>query len=247
MFSENGPLKTFGLLLAGGALCIALVWGGFEWTQAKSPTLSHPFVELLKLVCAALVGWMVTAVHKRYHGEKPLARSLEHAQILLCVAGALVMIIVSNNIARAFGLAGAAGVIRFRTPVEDPKDTTVIFLLLTLGLASGLGAFAVVGLGTAFLCLFLMVLSRSGESRRRAIMLSVVATGREFPSEHVGNILAGAADSYEPREVVHGNEAVVRYYVTLDPNTSLSWLSQQLMNGGHLKSVSWGEPTKKGG
>ena len=47
---------------------------------------------------------------------------------------------------------------KFRTPVEDPKDVTILFLLKGLGMSAGLGAFAVVGLGTAFLCGMLLVL-----------------------------------------------------------------------------------------
>jgi hypothetical protein len=77
------------------------------------------------------------------------------------------------------------------------------------------------------------------------MLLSLVAPGKEFPSEHVHTVLGAVADFYEPREVVHGAEALVRYQVTLDPHASLTWLSQQLMADGKLKSVSWGEPAKK--
>ena len=71
--------------------------------------------------------------------------------MLLCMSGALMMIIIGNSLARAFGIAGAASIIRFRTPVDDPKDVTILFLLMGLGMSAGLGAFAVAGLGTAFL------------------------------------------------------------------------------------------------
>jgi len=147
------------------------------------------------------------------------------------------------------GVAGAAGIVRFRTPVEDPKDTTILFLLIGLGMACGVGLLEVAALGTVFLCLVLVLLDRFGEAKARIMILSVVATGREFPSEHVHDVLAGSVRFFEPREVLHGNEAVVRYQVTLEPQTSLSWLSQQLMSNGTagLKSVSWAEPTKKGG
>src|SRR3954464_1232492 len=93
----------------------------------------HPFAELLKMVVAALIGIVVTQVHRRYHRDRPLPRSLLQAQVLLCVAGAMVMVIIGSSVARAFGVAGAAGIVRFRTPVEDPKDTTILFLLVALG------------------------------------------------------------------------------------------------------------------
>jgi hypothetical protein len=208
------------------------------------PTLHHPLVEFLKLVAAAMIGILVSAVHQRYHGEKPLPKSLQQAQVLLCVAGAMIMIIIGNSLARAFGVAGAAGIVRFRTPVEDPKDTTVIFLQLSLGLACGLGAFAVAGLGTLFLCCFLVLLDRFGEAKRRSVLLSMTAPTKDFPAEQVNRVLAASVDFFEQREVVQGAEAVMRYQVMMDPSTSLTYLTQELVKAG-LKSVSWGEPGEK--
>jgi hypothetical protein len=250
------------LVVLGAAVCGALIYGGFEWRALQEvaappvtetiqtlpadtrPTMHHPLVELLKLVAAALIGILVSAVHQRYHGEKPLPKSLHQAQVLLCVAGAMIMIIIGNSLARAFGVAGAAGIVRFRTPVEDPKDTTVIFLQLSLGLACGLGAFAVAGLGTLFLCVFLVLLDRFGEAKRRSVLLSMTAPTKEFPTEQVNRVLAASVDFFEQREVIQGAEAVMRYQVTMDPNTSLTYLTQELVKAG-LKSVAWGEPGEK--
>ena len=259
MDTDDSSARTIWLVVLGAALCGAMVWGGLVWdtqqagvadtnqlpmTTETRPTMHHPLVELLKLVCAALIGMLVSAVHRRNHGDKPLPKSLEQAQILLCVAGAMVMIIIGNNIARAFGVAGAAGIVRFRTPVEDPKDTTVIFLMLTLGLACGLGAFAVAGLGTVFLSVFLMVLGRVGENKQRTCLLSMTALGAEFPTERVNRVLAGTVDFFEQREVVQGPETLIRYQVTMDPGSSLTYLTQELMKAG-LKAVSWGDPADK--
>jgi uncharacterized membrane protein YhiD involved in acid resistance len=208
----------------------------------------QPFAELLKLVVAALIGIVITAVHKRYHRDKPLTRSLQQSQVLLCVAGAMVMIIIGNSVARAFGVAGAAGIVRFRTPVEDPKDTTLLFLLVALGMACGIGLLEVAGLGTVFLCVLLAALDRIGEAKGRSMVLSLVASGKEFPEQHVQRILGASVDFYEVREVLSGSEATVRYSVSLSSNAPLSWLSQQLMADGNagLKSLSWQEGGKKG-
>jgi hypothetical protein len=208
----------------------------------------HPLAELLKMIIAALIGILVTSVHRRFHRDRPLTRSLLHAQILLCVAGAMVMVVIGSSVARAFGVAGAAGIVRFRTPVEDPKDTTILFLLVALGMACGVGALEVAGLGAMFLCVVIAVLDRFGEAKARTLMLSLVATGSEFPDKHVSRILNLSADFHEARELVRGAESVAKYCVVLPPTTSLSWLSQELIaNGeGGLKSVSWAEMNKKG-
>jgi hypothetical protein len=212
----------------------------------QSPAV-HFGVQALKLVFAALIGAVVSAVHRRHPGEKPIARSLAQAQVLLCVAGALMMIIIGDSLARALGIAGGATIVRFRTPVEDPKDTTVLFLLLGLGMACGLGAFAVAGFGTGFLCACLVLLDLVGERQRRAMLLEMVAPGAEFPTDYVNRLLAAYQIQFEPREVgQRGEKATITYYCTLDPDTPLERLSEQLMDpqAAGLKSVSWEMPRK---
>jgi hypothetical protein len=49
-----------------------------------------------------------------------LSRPLEQAHVLLCLAGALMMLIVGESLPRAFGIAGAAAIIRFRTAHRGP-------------------------------------------------------------------------------------------------------------------------------
>ena len=91
--------------------------------------LGHPLYELAKLVAAALIGMLVTVVHRQNRSD-PVNPAMDQAQVLLCVSGALIMIIIGNSVARAFGIAGAASIIRFRTPVEDARDITILFILM---------------------------------------------------------------------------------------------------------------------
>jgi anti-anti-sigma factor len=247
--------------MAGAALCAALVFGGLRWPLAGNPDVSslpatpeglpsglapQPFVALVKLVSAALIGILVTAIHAPSASDRPTGRAMQHAQILLCVSGAMMMIIIGNSLARAFGIAGAASIVRFRTPVEDPKDVTIIFLLMSLGMACGLGAFAIAGLAAAFLCVFLFALDRTSARRTRALSVEVVAEGRDFPTDHVQSVFARNRVVFETREVSQGKETAVTYHALIDPNLSLDDLSTQLMAGGSagVRSVSWEQPKK---
>ena len=198
------------------------------------------------MALAAGIGVVVTAVSRRYRGDRPQTRSMEQAQVLLCVSGAMMMIIIGNSLARAFGIAGAASIIRFRTPVEDPKDITILFLLMGLGMSAGVGAFGLAGLGTIFLCVMLVLLDRIGARRPRAMMVEVEADTREFPTAHLQSVFARNHVIFEPREVTQGKALSVRYYTLLDPDQSIESLSEQLMGGGRagVKSVSWELPRK---
>jgi anti-anti-sigma factor len=255
---------TGSLAIAAGALAVAVVAAAGAYLlpmipepvqqflrddpagAAAEPTPWQPFIELLKLVLATAIGVIVTSVHRRYRRERPQTQAMEQAQVLLCVSGALMMIIIGGSVARAFGIAGAASIIRFRTPVEDPKDITILFLLMGLGMAAGVGLFGVAGLGTLFLCLCLALLNRIGAKRPRAMMAEVEADGREFPTAHVQSVFARNHVIFEPREVSQGKALSVRYYALLDPDQSLESLSEQLMAGGkaNVQSVSWELPRK---
>jgi anti-anti-sigma factor len=253
------PWRKLRVLAAGAALCGVLVWVGMKWPleltgldpitermlengQKIGAIPVHrlqPFIELSKMVAAALIGALVTAIHQPSSRDRP--KSLEQAQTLLCVSGAVMMIIIGNSLARAFGIAGAAGIVRFRTPVDDPKDVTILFLLMGLGMATGLGAFAVAGLGTAFLCTTLLVLDRLQTQKSRPMAVEISAPGRVFPTAHVEGVLVRNHVVFEPREISQGkNDITVKYHTWLDPRTSLDDLSAQLMaEGGSIGSVSW--------
>jgi hypothetical protein len=250
------------VVLAGTAACFLLILIGVKWPQLlqlpgftaylnpemppDGRPVHYPYLELLKLMASALLAIVVTTVHKRTREGNPQGNSLEHAQILLCVSGAIIMIIIGNSLARAFGIAGGASIVRFRTPVDDPKDAMVLFLLLGIGMACGLAAFGVAILASAFLCVLLVVLSRIAASTTRELTLEIVSTGRDFPMDHVLGVFSNRAIRYEQREVARGEDTTMRYRVLVEPSISLDAVSTDLIEGSQhvIKSVSWAKPKK---
>jgi len=259
------PWRTIRITLSGAILCGTLVWLGLRWPNQlagisemaqeafsgappKAPASPlhpfQPFIELGKLVVAALIGLQVTAIHQPATRER--GRSMEQAQVLLCVSGAMMMVIIGSSLVRAFGIAGAASIIRFRTPVDDPKDVTILFLLMGLGMSSGVGAFAVAGLGTAFLCIALVALDHMSAQKARVMSVEIQASGREFPTTHVEGVFARNQIVWEPREISQSDEVTVKYHTWLDPRTSLEDLSSQLMaDGAAVQSVAWEHPKRE--
>jgi anti-anti-sigma factor len=236
---------------------IGLVFVGFRWpslgfqptesmnlpleSASQIPPWSEPLFQLAKLAVAAVVGMLVTVVHRQYRTDREPNPTMDQAQVLLCISGALMMIIIGSSLARAFGIAGAAAIIRFRTPIEDAKDITVLFILMGLGMAAGLGGFALAGLGTLFLCGMLPLLNVFSTPKPRLMMVEIVAKGRQLPFDKIQHVFAVNHVSFEPREVSQGNEATVRYLTTLRQDASIEELSGQLMKAtdGDLENVSW--------
>jgi len=98
-----------------------------------------------------------------------------HTQIILAVIGALVMLVVGASLARAFGIVGAAGLVRYRAKIEDPKDAGVMLSTLAVGLAAGVGAWPLAVFGTVFILLLLWVVESFEPTATRTFTLRVKA------------------------------------------------------------------------
>jgi hypothetical protein len=212
-----------------------------------APFAAHGLIDGAKLLAAAGIGVAIVLVQRRARPEQPLSRSMEQAHVLLCVAGALTMLIVGDSLPRAFGVAGAATIVRFRTPIDDPRDVTVLFLLMALGMATGLGLAMVAAVGTLAVSVCIVLMQRGHAEAPRTMKVALVAEGRQFPATHVSSIFAAHQISVEPIEFSHGDKASVRYRALLHRETSLDAVSAELLGGAAapaLASVSW-EAAKK--
>lgn len=112
---------------------------------------------LLCLVVAASLG-AVLAFRPRRAGGPPRIANVIQTQMMLAIIGSLVMLIVGASLARAFAIAGVAGLVRYRSKIDDPKDASVMLACLAVGLASGVGLLYLAAAGTAFIVGVLWVL-----------------------------------------------------------------------------------------
>jgi hypothetical protein len=251
-------------LAAGGVVVTVLLARRFDVARAREivegiaaggPDVHS--IDLLpaaaRLLAAASIGLIVTLAQRHVGGTHLLSRSvaaLEQAQVLLALAGALMMMVIGNSLAHAFGIAGAASIIRFRTPVEDPRDVTVLFLAMALGMAAGLGAFAIAAVGTVFLCTLLVLLHALDLSSGRSVKVRLVSATAAFPLTHVHAVFDANDIVIEPLESSAGTEAAMRFRGRLPAGAEpidalLQRLSEALLAGGAagIKEVSW-EPGK---
>ncbi|PYZ95883.1 DUF4956 domain-containing protein [Alteribacter lacisalsi] len=82
---------------------------------------------------------IITQVYKMTYKGKNYSQSFVHTVIIMGVVVSIIMIVIGNNIAVAFGLVGAFSIIRFRSAMSDPKDIAFIFFGMAAGIACGLG------------------------------------------------------------------------------------------------------------
>jgi hypothetical protein len=101
-------------------------------------------------------------------------------------------------------------------------------------------------MGTAFLCVFLLVLERFADQKSRMMRLDVFAEGKDFPTAYVQSVFVRNRMAFETKEVSLGEKVRVRYHVSTPAAASLEDLGAQLMGDGTcgVKSVAW-EPVKE--
>ena len=56
--------------------------------------------------------------------------------IYLPLTGFIVTSVISDNIALSLGMVGALSIVRFRTPIKNPSELVVYFLLITVGIVT---------------------------------------------------------------------------------------------------------------
>ena len=105
---------------------------------------------VIRLPLAALLGSALAFRPKR-RGTPTRTPAVVQTQIILTVVGALIMLVVGSSLARAFGIVGAASLIRYRSKIDDPKDAGVMLCCLAVGLASGVGLYGLATFATVFL------------------------------------------------------------------------------------------------
>jgi uncharacterized membrane protein YhiD involved in acid resistance len=107
---------------------------------------------------------------------------------------AMIILLVGNNVARAFSLAGAFSLIRFRSAPGNSKDIAYVFFTLGVGLACGMGYIAYAALFAVIMCLVMLVLTklRFGSGCSHAMSLKIVLP------EHMDydGIFDGVLDAY---------------------------------------------------
>jgi uncharacterized membrane protein YhiD involved in acid resistance len=216
-------------------------------TAEKEPSLEESLQrEVMKgvgrLPLAAVLG-TVLALRPRRRGTPVRQPAVVQTQIILAVVGALIMLVVGSSLARAFGIVGAANLIRYRSKIEDPKDAVVMLCALAVGLAAGVGLYGLAIFATFFLTGSLWIIE-GFEPKTRVFQLSVKLGDKTAELRpRVEAILRRHKAEYELRSQ---SEEEVCYFVTapFDLQTDrVSGALTSLVDKGQA-AIEWDEKSK---
>lgn len=124
------------------------------------PDLTQPtlFDFFVNLVVALLCGLVIAGIFRLTARGPAYSSGLAQSLVMLSLITAVVILVIGNNLARAFGLVGAMSIIRFRTAVRQVQDIVFIFFSLAAGMAAGVGLRVVALGGTAFIAAIFLLL-----------------------------------------------------------------------------------------
>lgn len=142
---------------------------------------------LVALLCGALIAILYRITYKGVSYSTGYVVSL----IMLTLITALVIMVIGNNLARAFGLVGAMSIIRFRTAIKDTQDIMFIFFALAIGLASGSNMYSIALIGTIFIGLVILIASWFNNTVKvhREYLLQIVYSNTNYQSDEMLEII----------------------------------------------------------
>jgi hypothetical protein len=193
----------------------------------------------LSLPLATLLG-VVLAYRPRRPATPARVPTVIQTQILLAVVGALVMLVVGASLARAFGIVGAASLIRYRVKVDDAKDAGVMLTTLGIGLASGVGLYLLAVFATLFVLGLLFWLESIEPKAMNRFHLKVTAPNHARLKPGVERLLRRHGAAYELR-TASAEELTYEVQLPIDRHTDAVSSGILALAGAKSSAVEWEE------
>ena len=195
-----------------------------------------------RLPLAALFGTML-ALRPRRRSQGTRNVVVMQTQIMLAVVGAVIMLVVGNSLSRAFGIVGAAGLIRYRASIADPKDAVVMLCSLAAGLAVGVGLYRLAGVATVIMMVMLWAIELLEPPARKWFELRIsTPTAEEFRFK-AEDVLKGMHLEYD---LMLEDQEELRYTVSAPVDVRTRDVSYTLrLVGGNNVICRWEEKRQK--
>lgn len=150
-----------------------------------------PAEALINLLAALFCGILIGFTYKGTYKGVNYSSNYVIAIIMLTMITSLVIMVIGNNLARAFGLVGAMSIIRFRTAVKDTQDIMFIFFALAIGLACGANMYLIAVIGTFFIgaTVWIAVEVNAENQRVREYLLQIYAVNQPQENGEMQRIL----------------------------------------------------------
>ena len=186
----------------------------------------------------------ILAMRPRRRGTPERQPAVIQTQIILAVVGSVVMLVVGSSLARAFGIVGAAGLVRYRAKIADPKDAGVMLSTLAVGLASGVGLWMLAVFATVFVLAMLWIIESFEPKTRVQFSLKVKAKDPAALKPKIEQLLTRHRLEHQLRTETK-DEVTFEVRVPIDRKTDR--LSEEILevDRNNAAGVEWEEKKSK--
>jgi hypothetical protein len=198
---------------------------------------------LVRLPIAAGLACLL-ALRPRRRGTPKRQPPVIQTQIILAIVGAVVMLVVGSSLARAFGIVGAAGLVRYRAKIEDPKDAGVMLSTLAVGLAAGVGVYLLALFATVFIMAVLWIIESFEPKATQAFALKVTAKDPAAIKTAIDQLLARYRFKFELRGT---STEELEYEVNLPLERKTDRISENIVkvDPETITAVEWEQKKEK--
>jgi hypothetical protein len=114
---------------------------------------------LTAIIVAFISGIIISSTYIKTH-ERKHSQNFALTVVLLPAIIAIIIMLIGSDIAKAFSLAGAFSIIRFRSAPGDPKDIAFVLFAMAAGLAAGVSLYAFSILFAVILCGVMVLMNK---------------------------------------------------------------------------------------
>jgi hypothetical protein len=187
-------------------------------------------VEILRralwiLPSAAALGAALGYIRPVRRSLVPRSSHVIQTQVLLALVGAIIILVVAESLARAFAIVGAAGLVRYRARIADPKDAGVLLMALAVGLIMGTGTFYLALFACFFTIAVLWLLESLEPDDRTQFDLTVETKNALRVRPHVEHALRRKGIGFE---LWGSSPNELRYEVSVPLNKRLNRLTKAI-------------------
>jgi uncharacterized membrane protein YhiD involved in acid resistance len=233
----------------GSNSVIAMLFGGDDLHATNVPRQSWKIVVPRIIMRLALAALLVAGLAFRPRRDRPsLPRNpyVAQTQILLAVVASALMMIVGDSAARAFGIFAAASLVRFRTNIRDPKETTVLLISLAIGLATGVGRWELALTLALFVLPLLWVLEHYELGQVvRPMQVTVKSRDTARTQETLMRVFHRHRFNTELRQIEPSDEqepvGCIVYFVNMNLSVSTDEMSEEIMSSDpqNIEGIEW--------
>lgn len=196
------------------------------------------------LVVSLICGLLISLFYRLTYRGPGMSYSFINSLIVLALITSVVIMVIGNNLARAFGLVGAMSIIRFRTAIKETQDIIFIFFALSIGMASGVGLYALALASTIFIGLILYVLTKTNavnpKKKDFLLQFSFQSNGgyEEAPFLSVFQKFCKDSKLINTKAMMENDSLELSYHVVLKDPKFITEFVNQLKNSKGVNNVN---------